>query len=132
MPSELKYEKQKVSQKHLSALMIFILCNTDGKTERGDIVEGFYGLDRRYCGYYTDPCLRGKQKSCYELRYRRAQSAISKALRRLNERGLICLIRRGRYVKEVCLTEDGFILSRYLTRCKQQSKSVKKTTSKRY
>ena len=132
MPSELKYEIQKVSQKHLLALMIFILCSTDDKTERGEIAEGFYGLVHRYCGHYTDPCLRGKQKSYYELRYRRAQPAILKALRKLEERGLVRLIRRGRYVKEVCLTEEGFIISRYLKRCKQQSKSVTKTTGKQY
>jgi len=41
MPSELKYENQKVSQNRLSALMIFILRSADGGTERGEIAEGF-------------------------------------------------------------------------------------------
>jgi len=116
MLSQSIYEKQKLSQKHLSSLMKFILLNADGGIQRGEIIERFYGLERRYCGYYSDPCLRGKQKSHYERQYRRAQPAISKALRRLEKRGLVRLIRRGRYVKEVCLTEKGSILTQILNK----------------
>ena len=117
MPSELKYEMQKVSQQnHISALMRFILLCADGGIQRGEITERFYGLERRYSGYYTDPCLRGKQKSRYDCQYRRAQPAISKALRRLEKRGLVRLIRRGRYVKEVCFTEKGSLLAQILNK----------------
>ena len=111
MPSQSKYENRKVSRNHLSALMTFILLNADGGIPRGKITERFYGLDRRYSGYYADPCLRGKQKSRYENRYRRAQPSIS---RRLEKRGLVRLIRRARYVKEVCLTEKGSLLTQIL------------------
>jgi len=114
MPSQSKYENRKVSRNHLSALMRFILLNAYGGIPRGEITERFYGLERRYSGYYTDPCLRGKQKSLYESRYRRAQSSISKALRRLEKRGLVRLIRRGQYVKRVYLTEKGRVLSNTL------------------
>jgi DNA-binding transcriptional ArsR family regulator len=116
MPSQSKYENQKVSRKHLSPLMKCILFNSDGGIQRGEIVERVYGLERRYSGYYTDSCLRGKQKSHYARQYRRAQPAISKALRRLEERGLVRLIRRGRYVKEIRLTEKGSILTQILNK----------------
>jgi DNA-binding transcriptional ArsR family regulator len=107
MPSEPKCEKQKLSQNHLSALMRFILLSADGGAQRGEITERFYRLERRYCGHYSDPCLRGTEKRRYDRRYRRAQPAISKALRRLEKRGFVHLIRPGRYVKCVCLTEEG-------------------------
>ncbi len=115
MPSESKYEGQKVNQNHLSALMKFILLNADTGTQRGEITEKFYGLERRYCGYYSDPCLRGEEKLRYDRRYRRAQPAISKALSKLEKRGLVQLIRLGRYVKEVCLTEKGTLLAQKLS-----------------
>ena len=114
MPLESKYEKQKLSQNHLSPLMKFILLNAVGGIQRGEIAEKFYELERRYCGHYTDPCLRGKHKSDYEHQYRRAQPAISKALRRLEKRGLIRLVRHGRYVKEVHLTQKGSLLTQIL------------------
>ena len=114
MPSELKYENKKVSQNHLSALMKFILLKADGGIQRGDIAEKFYGLERRYCGHYTDPCLRGKEKIRYDQQYRRAQPAISKTLRRLEKRGLVQLVRHGKYVKEVCLTEKGKLTTQKL------------------
>ena len=114
MPSQSKYENRKVGRNHLSALMRFILLNADGGIQRGEITERFYGLDRRYSGYYTDPCLRVKQKSRYENRYRRAQPSISKALRRLEKRGLVRLIRRNKYVKSVHLTKKGRAMSNTL------------------
>ena len=112
MPSQSKYENRKVSRNHLSALMRFILLNADGGIQRGEITERFYGLERRYLGYFADPCLRGKQKSRYENRYRRAQPSISKALRKLEKRGLIRLIRRDKNVKHVHLTEKGKTMSK--------------------
>ena len=115
MPPESKYEGQKVSQSHLSSLMKCILLSADGGIQRGEITENFYGLERRYCGgYYVEACLRGKQKNDYDRRYRRAQSAISKALRRLEERGLVHLIRHGKHVKKVCLTEQGALMAQKL------------------
>jgi len=114
MPSQSKYENRKVSRNHLSALMRFILLNADGGIPRGEITERFYDLERRYSEYYTDPCLRGKRKSRYENRYRRAQPALSKALRRLEKRGLVRLIRRNKYVKSVHLTEKGKAISKTL------------------
>jgi len=117
MPPESKYEGQKVSQNHLSSLMKCILLSADGGTQRGEIAENFYGLERRYCGgYYVEACLRGRQKDDYDRRYRRAQPAISKALKRLEERGLVRLVRFGRYVKEVCLTEKGTLWAQKLGR----------------
>ncbi len=107
MPSESKYERPKLSQNHLSALMRFILLNTGTGMQRGEIAEQYYDLERRYCGCYIDNCLHGKQKIHYERHYRRAQPAISKALKRLQKRGLIRLIRHGRNVKEVFLTIEG-------------------------
>lgn len=114
MPSELKYENKKVSQNHISALMKFILLSAGGGIQRGEITEKFYGLERRYCGHYTDPCLRRKEKIRYEYQYRRAQPATSKVLKRLERRGLVRLIRHGKYVKEVCLTEKGKLIAQKL------------------
>jgi len=107
MPPELKYETQKLSHKHLSALMRFILLNAGSGFQRSEITERFYGLERRYFGYYVDNFLHGRQKINYERRYQRAQPAISKALRRLEKRGLVQLVRHGPYVKEIFLTEKG-------------------------
>ena len=45
MPSELKYEEQKVSQNHISALMKFILLSAGGRIQRGDIAEIFMALN---------------------------------------------------------------------------------------
>jgi hypothetical protein len=116
MPPESKYEGHKVSQSHLSALMKSILLSADGGTQRGEITANFYGLTRRYCGgYYVEACLRGREKHRYDRRYRRAQPAISKALGRLEERGLVRLVRFGRYVKEVFLTEKGTLLAQKLS-----------------
>ena len=108
MMPELKYEKGKISPNHFSELMRCILLNASGGIQRGEIIERFYGLDRRYLGYYVDNCLHGRQKINYERRYRRAQPAISKTLCRLEKRGLVLLIRHGsRNVKEIRLTENG-------------------------
>ena len=125
MPSESKYERQKVSQNRLSALMKFIVLSVDGGIERGEIVEKYYRLERRYCGHYVENCLRGKQKKLYDRRYRAAQSAISKALGRLANQGLVRLIRYGQYVKQACLTEEGARMAKKLRRVGDDSNNCK-------
>ena len=103
---------QKVNQKHLSGLMKAILAHideTDG-IERGEIVERVFGLERRYCRFYTDPCMRPKEKQDFERRYRCVQPVVSRCLRKLENRGLVRLIRHGRYVKKVDLTLQGRML----------------------
>jgi len=107
MPSEAKYESQKLSQNHLSALMRFILLNADGGIQRGEIVEKFHGLERRYCGWFTDPCFSPKQEKDYECRYNRVQPVVSRTLRRLQRCGFVQLIRHGKYVKELRTTPGG-------------------------
>jgi hypothetical protein len=101
------YEGQKVNQKHLSALMKFILVKTGNGADRGEIFSTYYRLERRYCGYYTDPCLRGRYLQEYERLYRDKQPVFSKALKRLEERGLVSLIKHGNYIKRIQLTPDG-------------------------
>lgn len=116
MAPKSKYEEQKVSQNHLSALMKCILLSAGGGLPRGEITAKFYKLERRYLGRcYVDACLRGRQKKDYDRRYRRAQPAISKALRRLEQRGLVRLVRYGKHVKIVCLTEKGQAMAKELS-----------------
>ncbi len=110
MPSASKYESGKVSQNHLSDLMRFILLHAADGIERGEIAEHFYGLDRRYRGFYTDPCMPPKHKRAYERRYRRVQPVITRTLKRLQNRGLIELRCHGQYVKEIHLTAQGRVL----------------------
>jgi len=52
---------------------------------------------------YFESC----QQRLFDRRYHRAQSAISKALNRLEARGLVRLIRHAQYVKKLELTENG-------------------------
>ena len=107
MPTAGKYKRQKLNQKHLSPLMRFILVNVGDGIHRGEIIEKFYGLERRYIGWDTDPCFRPKKKENYERRYRRAQPALTRALGRLQKRGLVNLVKHSSYVKEIFLTVEG-------------------------
>ena len=116
MLTESKYKGQKVNQKGLSQLMKFILVNIGDGADRGEIFSHYYGLERRYCSFYTDPCLRGKELRDYEKLYCKKQPVFSKALKRLAEKGLIQLIRHGRYVKEIQLTQEGSLLTNELTK----------------
>lgn len=50
-----KYKDPKVSR------LKFILLRIGDGIERGDIIEERWKLKRRYCGYYTDPCMRSKE-----------------------------------------------------------------------
>jgi hypothetical protein len=78
--------------------------------ERGELIECIFGLPRRYCGCFTDPCMTPNEKQKYEQRYRHAQPVLTKCLRKLENRGLVRLIRHGRYVKKVDLTQKGRML----------------------
>jgi len=104
-PSESILTSEKVSR--LSDLQLFILVNAANGLERGDIAELYYNLPRRYKRHYTDPCPTVKEGVDYNRRFRRAQSAITKSLMRLRNRGLVRLIRRHRYVKRIFLTPQG-------------------------
>ena len=107
MPFETKYKNPKLNQNHLSELMKFILVNTGDGIERGQIIEDLYGLERGYCGWWADLCLRRKEKIEYEARYRKAQPVLSKCLNRMEKRDLVRLIRRSRNIKKVLLTAGG-------------------------
>ena len=116
MLSETIYNGQKVNRNRLSMLMRWILEHTGDGIDRGQIVEGFYGLERRYCKWYTDPCFTPKKKCEYERRYRLVQPAVSRTLMRLESRELIQSTRHGRYIKRIQLTADGKIIAEELIR----------------
>ena len=102
-----KYRSQKVNRYRLSELMKLILCHIGNGIERGEIVEKCYGLERRYCGFYTDPCMYPKELRNYEHLYRKKQPVITKTLSRLEKRGLVRLLMQSQYVKKISLTEQG-------------------------
>ena len=112
-----KYRSQKVSHKRLSKLMRAVLSqiDIDKGVERGELVECIFGLPRRYCGYFTDPCMAANKKRKFERRYRCAQPVLTRCLRKLENRGLVRLIRHGRYVKRINLTPQGVMLIRQKT-----------------
>jgi hypothetical protein len=89
---------------------ILSYIDIDRGVERGELIECIFGLPRRYCGYFTDPCMTPNEKEKYERCYRRAQPVLSKCLRKLENRGFVRLIRHGRYVKKVDLTQKGRML----------------------
>jgi hypothetical protein len=99
--------KPKSEPMRLSSLMKWIVINAGDGIDRGEIVSQYFHLERRYCGFFTDPCMKGKEKRDYETRYRRVQPALSRSLLRLQQRGLVELIRHRRYVKEIRLTAMG-------------------------
>jgi DNA-binding transcriptional ArsR family regulator len=113
--SKSNYEGQKVNRKHLSGLMKFILVNTGDGADRGEIFSNYYGLERRYCGYFTDPCMKKNELREYERLYHDKQPVFSKALKRLEEKGLVSLIRHGSYVKRIQLTAEGKLIAKELT-----------------
>jgi DNA-binding transcriptional ArsR family regulator len=115
MTTESKYEGQKVNRNRLSILMRWILERTGNGIDRGQIVEGFYGLERRYRKWYTDPCFTPKKKCEYERRYRLVQPVVSRTLRRLEARGLVQSTRHGRYAKRIQLTAEGALIAKELT-----------------
>ena len=116
-PTQRKYGGQKVNHKHLSKLMRAILSpiDIDKGVERGELIERIFELPRRYCNFYTDPCMSPKERRKYERCYRRAQPSITRALKRLEERGLVRLTRHKRYVKRLNLTPQGKLFVDMLT-----------------
>lgn len=125
MPTESKYESQKVNLNRLSKLSRWILLHTGDGIERGQIVEGFYKLERRYCNWYTDPCFTPKEKRDYERRYHRAQPVVTRTLKRLEQLGLVQLLRQACYVKKVRLTGEGKALAQKLNNERGTNTNVK-------
>jgi hypothetical protein len=107
MRSETKYEVQKVANMRFTPLASWILGHTDNGIDRGQIAEGYFGLERRYRGYFTDPCFRPTEKRRYEAEYKKAQPRITKTLKRVETLGLVHLVRQHSYVKRVTLTQRG-------------------------
>ncbi len=101
-----KCESRKVNR--LSKLGKYILTKAGAGIDRADLVCGFYGFGRRYCGFYTDPCMNKTEQAAFNQKFRSAQASTSKALARLEKAGLVELVRPdGKNVKRVRLTEAG-------------------------
>lgn len=114
MSPEAKYESQKVNNRRLSELAKWILVNTSDGIKRDEIVEGYFGIERLYCGFYVDPCYSIREKRRRQRRCRRVQPQLSMTLKRMENRGFVQLIRQQQYVKKVCLTTKGEILAQQL------------------
>jgi len=110
-----KYKSQKVNPFRLSKLARWILLNTGDGIERGQITEGFFEIARLYCGWYVDPCYTPKETRDRAGKNGKAQSLTTKTLRRLEQLGLVSLVRQKRYVKAVKLTESGKAVVRELS-----------------
>ena len=129
MLSESKYKSQKVSRNRLSKLMRWILEHTGNGIDRGEIIARYYGLEQRYRGFYTDPCLRGKEQKEYERQYHLVQPVVSRTLRRLERRGLVQSMRHERYIKRIQLTAEGKIIAEELIRtCSRRFEGVSNPT----
>lgn len=114
MCSESKCEGQEVNNKRLSDLAKWILVNTGDGIKRGEIVERYFGIERLYCGFYVDACYSIREKRRRQRRCRHVQPQLSMTLKRMEQRGLVQLIRHQQYVKKVCLTTKGDILAQQL------------------
>ena len=112
-----KHRSPRVSHKRLSRLMRAVLSHIDidKGIERGELIECIFRLPRRYRGYFTAPRMSANEKRKYERRYRCAQPVLTRCLRKLENRGLVRLIRHGRYVKRINLTPRGVMLTRQNT-----------------
>jgi len=120
---EANCELQNVNQNHSSRLMRDILAFIDGSecVERGELVAAFYDVGgRRYCGCYLDPCYSKTQNRKFNRCYKRAQPAITRCLKKLEDRGLVKLLRHGRYVKRITLTPQGKTLAGAMRRTKEE------------
>lgn len=98
-----------------------ILVFIDGPkcVERGELVAVLYDIGgRRYCGYYVDPCFSKTESRKYNQCYKRAQPAITRCLKKLEGRGLVNLLRHGRYIKKIKITAEGKMLIEGLVRRK--------------
>jgi len=112
---------QKVNRNRLSGLMRSVLRHVrecEG-IERGELSEHILGLERRYRGYFVDPCMKPKEKLDYERRHHRAQPVLTRTLKRPEKRGLVNLVRGGKYVKRVYLTEEGRMVAENLRRARR-------------
>jgi len=99
---------QKVNHS-LSKLQKLILVRAaDGGVRRADVVAEFYGLERRYRGHHDEACLSRPREREYQRQYHCAQATVTRALRRLEARGLVQPVRTaGGYAKRIKLTDDG-------------------------
>jgi len=111
-PSQLSCSGIKVNHRRLSKLMRAILSyiDIDKGVKRSDLVLRLYNLEQRHCNRHTYPCFGPKEKREYKQRYRCAQAAVTRALKKLENYGLVCLTRHKRYVKRVSLSSGGRML----------------------
>ena len=110
MSPEPKYESQKVNTQvlsRLSELSRWILANVGDGIRRDEIVEAYFGIERLYCSFYIDPCYSIRERRHRQRRCQDVQPRLSMALKRIEQRGLVQLIRHRRYVKKVLLTNEG-------------------------
>jgi len=115
MPIETKYRVQKVNTTgHLLPLAEWTLLNASDGIDRADIVARYFGIERLYQGFYLDPCFGPKQRREHDHKLRRANPRVTTTLKRLEKLDLVRLIRRGKYVKRVYLTEKGRAMSKIL------------------
>ncbi len=118
---EANCKPQNVNQNHISCLMRDILAFIDGSecVDRGELVVAHYDVGgRRYCGFYVDPCYTKPQNRKYNRCYKRAQPAITRCSKKLEGRGLVNLLRHGRYIKKIKITAEGKMLIEGLVRRK--------------
>lgn len=115
--SELKLATTKINTKglnRLSNLAKWILVNAGDGIKRGEIVERYFGIERLYCGFYVDACYSIREKRRRQRRCRHVQPQLSMTLKRMEQRGLVQLIRPRRYVKKIYLTSAGKTLAEQL------------------
>jgi len=80
--------------------------------ERGEIAARIWGLERRYRHGDLDVYMNDWKRRQYECLYRQVQPLITQALQTLESRGMVRLVRHGRYVKFVHLTPEGLAVAR--------------------
>jgi len=105
--SETKSEGNNVNSKRLSKLQRWILTKAGDGIERGAIIEKFFKIERRYKGFYTDPCMRPRELRIFERKFNAANASLTRALKPLESRGLVGLIRKRKYVKKAKVTDEG-------------------------
>lgn len=114
-PLERKFKTRKVNNTdHLSKLSRWILANAGDGIARADIVAMYFNIERLYCGFYLDPCYSPNERRRHRRRYRYSQPRGTMTLKRLEQRGLVHLVRRKQYVTKVELTDRGQAVAREL------------------
>jgi len=119
-----------VDQYTLTQLMVRLLEKIGDGIERGELFQVLYGLERRYRGYYTDPCFSQWKKSRYEKLYKKAQPILTSTLKRLEGKELVTLHRHRKFVKRVQLTPAGEKVVQQLTIKVDHSDSGSRAASK--